>query len=260
MASSFLGICIGNTTTHVGVFNDGKLSAQTGLVNDAPETLPQKLREAASGLDDAGPVLAVLASVHPGMEKRVNHALAEQLRATVYRAERDLPIPIGRQLESEAIVGDDRLLNAAAAYDVLKQACVIVDAGTALTVDFVDAAGTYHGGAVAPGARMMLRALHEQTAQLPLIEWHRPSDAIGHDTAQAILSGVFHGMRGMVRELVEQYAEIASGYPMVVATGGDAECLFDGYDLIERIVPDLTLLGLGLTVRVAGENDLMIRG
>jgi type III pantothenate kinase len=162
--------------------------------------------------------------------------------------ERDIAVPIGRQLDPESMVGDDRLLNAAAAYNTAKQACVVVDAGTAVTIDFVDGAGTFHGGAIVPGAKMMLDALHERTEQLPEVAMQRPVEAIGHSTAEAMRCGAFHGIRGMVRELVERYAEAAGGYPLVIATGGDAKLLFEDDELIERIVPDLTLMGMAVTL------------
>jgi pantothenate kinase type III len=69
-----------------------------------------------------------------------------------------------------------------------------------------------------------------------------------------MLSAVFYGLRGMVRELVEQYAQAAGAFPMVVATGGNADVLFQGFELVERIVPDLALLGLAATLQ-AEENQ-----
>ena len=153
-------------------------------------------------------------------------------------------------------VNPEWLLNAAAAFDVLKQSCVVVDAGTAVTVDFVDGSGTFHGGAIAAGAQLSLDALHRRTAQLPEVVLARPLEAIGHSTVEAMRGGAFHGVRGMVRELVEHYAEQAGSYPTVIATGGDAELLFADFDLVERIVPELTLMGLAVTLRVAmAESD-----
>jgi len=163
-------------------------------------------------------------------------------------------VPIGRQLDPESLVGVDRLLNAAAAYDTAKQACVVVDAGTAVTIDFVDGEGTFHGGAILPGVRMMLQALDEKTAQLPEVGFKPPAEAIGHNTAEAMLTGVFHGVRGAVRELTEKYAEQYGAYPRVIATGGDAPALFEGYELVEDIVPELTLQGLSVARRHQLEN------
>jgi type III pantothenate kinase len=161
-----------------------------------------------------------------------------------------VPVPIGQQLDPETITGVDRLLNAAAAFDRVKQACVIVDAGTAITIDFIDGQGTFHGGAIAPGAAMQLKALHEHTAALPDLSFRAPdNEPFGRNTAQAMYQGVFYGIRGMVQRLVEQYAQSFGAFPMVIATGGDAKVLFENDELIERIVPDLTLLGMAVAAQ-----------
>src|SRR6185503_8542491 len=152
---------------------------------------------------------------------KLTSALEDQLSVDIYRVGDDIPIPVGQQLDPETITGVDRLLNAAAAFDRLKQACVVVDAGTAITIDFVDGEGTFHGGAIAPGANMQLHALHEHTAQLPDLKFKAPDpEAFGRNTSQAMYQGVFHGIRGMVQRLVEQYAESYGAFPLVIATGG----------------------------------------
>ncbi|MHC5028335.1 MAG: type III pantothenate kinase, partial [Planctomycetota bacterium] len=175
-----------------------------------------------------------------------------QLSTNVYIVGKDLPIPIGESLDPETITGVDRLLNAAAAYATLEQACVVVDAGTAITVDFVDGEGTFHGGAIAPGASMQLAALHQHTSALPALEFTKPdSEAFGKSTAQAMLHGVYDGIRGLVWRLVEKYAERYGAYPMVVVTGGDANVLFEDDELVNRLVPDLTLLGIAAAARHA---------
>jgi len=129
----------------------------------------------------------------------------------------------------------------------------VVDAGTAVTVDFVDGQGVFHGGAIAPGARMQLDALHERTASLPQIEFRRPDPAetFGRNTAEAMLHGVFDGLRGLVWRLVEQYSERYGAFPLVVATGGDAQTLFGDDELVNRIVPELTLQGIAVAARTA---------
>ena len=74
-------------------------------------------------------------------------------------------------------------------------------------------------------------------------------------TTQAMLKGVYQGIRGLVWRLVEQYAERYGAYPTVIATGGDAPLLFDGDQLIDRIVPELTLRGIATTARLALSAD-----
>ena len=170
MQLNLLAICVGNTSTRLGAFVDGDLAHRCTIDNTQRDSMITGLQETMAPLGEKKEAVAVIASVRPEISDWIGSHVTDRLKLKLFRVEEDLPIPIGRQLDPEAIVGDDRLLNAAAAYDVLQQACVIVDAGTAITVDFVDGAGTYHGGAIAPGVKMMLRSLHEGTAQLPNVE------------------------------------------------------------------------------------------
>lgn len=251
---NLLAVSVGNTRTRVGAFVEGRLTQTATFENAQRDRIAEAIDEAYGPLRDRDDAAVLLSSVNPPAAEAIQQTLTQRLGQAVLRAERDLPIPVGRQLDPEAMVGEDRLLNAAAAYDVLKQACVVVDAGTAITIDFVDGAGTFHGGAIAPGAQLMMDAMNQRTAQLPELEFDKPAHVIGHNTAQAMRAGVFYGLRGMVRELVEQYAEAVGQFPLVVATGGDAPLLFQDYELIDRVVPDLTLMGLAVTLRVARES------
>src|SRR5262249_4626085 len=144
------------------------------------------------------------------------------------------------------LTGVDRVLNVAAAYEQMGNATVVVDAGTAITIDVCNDSGEFLGGAIAPGASLMLTALHEKTAKLPLVKLAKPDDAWGKDTEQAIRQGVYHGIRGMVKEIVENYATALGQWPDIIATGGDAKALFEGWELIHAVSPDLTLYGIAL--------------
>ena len=205
------------------------------------------------------PAAVLMASVNDAVARPLAAMIEDQLSIEIYRVGEDIPVPIGCQLDPETITGVDRLLNAAAAFDRLGQACVVIDAGTALTVDFVDGEGTFQGGAIAPGAEMQLKALHEGTAGLPELRFTRPDDeAFGRSTGQAMIKGVYHGIRGTVQRLVEQYSERYGAFPQIIATGGDAEILFQDEELVDNIVPDLTLLGIVGAARLAltpGEVD-----
>jgi len=248
---NLLAVSVGNTRTRIGAFVDDKLTQVSTFRNARLERIENAIDEAYKPLRDVSNTAIVMSSVDPERGSEVEAILKQTLNLPIEHVERDLPIPIGRQLDREALVGEDRLLNAAAAYDRLKQACVIVDAGTAMTIDFVDGAGTFHGGAITPGAQLMLDALNRNTAQLPEIELRKPAEVIGHSTVEAMLSGVFYGMRGIVREILDQIALKNEQYPMVVATGGDAQVLFREWDLVDRVVPDLTLSGIAATLRSA---------
>ncbi len=222
---------------------------------------PGAIGKAIAGLHSDAPI--VMASVNDPVAAQVEGAVGRE----VARFGRDLTIPIVNTLDDDSTVGQDRLLNALGAWSRAKQAIVIVDCGTAMTLDFVDGEGVFQGGAIGPGLNMMLRALHERTAALPEVAYE-PSPgvaseadagvAFGKDTRRAMLLGVQAAAQGMVRVLVERYATAYGGYPQVVATGGDARALFEGPgadELVEHIVPDLTLLGIEAAVKRIAEED-----
>lgn len=251
-ASSLIAINVGNTRTQIGRFADGDLTATERLANSNLAPMVEQIAAWWREMPDDARAAVVMASVNDPVADHLAAAIEDQLSTEVYRIGDDVPVPIGQQLDPETITGVDRLLNAAAAFDRIKQACIVVDAGTAVTVDFIDGQGTFHGGAIAPGATIQLKALHQHTAALPELAFRAPeAEPFGRNTSQAMLQGVYHGIRGMVQRLVEQYAEHYGAFPMVIATGGDAQVLFEHDELVDRIVPELTLMGIAAAARYA---------
>jgi type III pantothenate kinase len=267
---SILAVNVGNSRTQFARFEGGKPvdgAIFHSLPNDPTNALADAIvAELATIRESGGDPILVACSVNDP----VTHALEDAVNAAAPDAEflrvlRDVPLPLKHTLDDsgERTVGQDRVCDAIGAYAMVNQACVVVDAGSAITVDFVDGEGTFHGGAIAPGVRMMLRALHERTAALPSVEFATPDGAgdsseddfqpFGRNTPQAMLNGVYFGARGLVRQLAERYAEKYEAYPIIIATGGDAKVLFESDDLVERIVPELTLRG------VAHAFDLWLR-
>ncbi len=256
MELNFIAISIGNTRTQFCTFIDGALTEHQIIDNHQIETLPEMVAVSYLDIADKKDPAILLASVVPQLATQAESLINQKLASQVIRIQRDIDIPLGLQTDPDANTGQDRLLNGAGAYDTLKQACVIVDAGTAITVDFIDGQGTFHGGAILPGMQMMLDAMHQQASQLPKVKLQKPTEPIGHNTQQAMLTGVYYGARGAILKLIETYAEHAGAYPLVIATGGDAPLLFEDDDLIDRIVPHLTLLGMKTTFKAALESEL----
>lgn len=247
---NLLAVSVGNTRTRVGAFVDNDLCEVATFRNDRHERISDAVEKAYEQLKDKDDLQVILSSVNPDAVQSVQGILKNKLPGQeVYRVEKDLSIPIGRQLDPEALVGEDRLLNAAAAFDKLQQACVVVDAGTAMTVDYIDGAGTFHGGAIVPGAQLMLDALTGRAALLPDVEFKKPEELIGHNTVEAMLTGAFYGLRGIVRSVTEAYAQQTGQYPTVIATGGDAQVLFRDDEFVNRVIPDLGLHGIAVTLR-----------
>ncbi|TVQ31849.1 MAG: type III pantothenate kinase [Phycisphaeraceae bacterium] len=243
-----IAINVGNTRTSFGLFEGGKPAWSRALPNDSIAALVQAIGAAWDEIEELDRSALVMASVNPPQADRLAEELGKATKERIYRIGPEVPIPMDHTVDDVSATGQDRLLAAFAAFNHAGQACVVVDAGTAITVDFVDGVGVFHGGAIGPGVKMMLRSLHQGAAQLPELEPVRPdeNDAYGRNTTQAMLNGVFYGARGMVRALAERYAEHYGAYPQVIATGGDARLLFEGDELIEHIVDDLVLRGVAL--------------
>ncbi len=146
-------------------------------------------------------------------------------------------------------VGADRLVNTVAAHDRYKGPLIVVDFGTATTLDVVDRDGNYCGGVIAPGINLSLTALHMAAAKLPSVRISRTEHVIGKDTESCMQSGIYWGYIGLVEGLVGRIKN-EFGAPMrTVATGGLAPLFGGATEAIEHVDPDLTLWGLRLIYR-----------
>jgi type III pantothenate kinase len=141
-------------------------------------------------------------------------------------------------------VGADRVVNAAAAHRLYGGPVIVLDLGTATTLDAVSSEGDYLGGIIAPGMAIGAEALYRHTAQLPRVELVRPKRAIGKNTVAAIQSGVIFGYVGLVEGLVSRVRQELGAEARVVATGGLAEVIARETPVIDTVNPDLTLIGL----------------
>lgn len=165
---------------------------------------------------------------------------------------RDLPLAI--EVDEPDRVGIDRLLAAVAANRVRShdRPAIIVDSGSATTIDLVSVAGAFCGGAILPGIAMAARALDEQTDALPFVavNQNEPPQALGKSTIAAIESGLFWGAVGAIREVVWQLAVDLETAPEVLVTGGAspriARLLAEREAWNVRHVPHLVLAGIAV--------------
>jgi type III pantothenate kinase len=169
-------------------------------------------------------------------------------RALVYQ---DLPLKL--RVDEPAKVGIDRLLAALAANQLRapRNAAVVIDLGTAITVDVVEADGAFAGGAILPGIGMASRALTDQTDALPhvLLEPpEHPPAALGKSTTAAIEAGLFWGTVGALKQLVAKISDDLPGPPDVFMTGGAAPIVLEAVAEKVRLdhVPHLVLSGIAL--------------
>lgn len=245
MDINLLVLSAGNTRLTIGVFRAGELIYTTRVAHTHRGEWPARIAEAWHRLADTQAGI-IGASVNPPLVETIEHAVEQATGQAVQWVGEEIDLPIKVLTDEPKQTGVDRILNIAAAYEQMGKACVVVDAGTAITVDCCNDAGAFLGGAIAPGATLQFNAMHEHTAKLPHVDLATPQKAFGMTTAAAMQQGVYHGIRGMVKELVENYATELGNWPDIIATGGDAEALFEGWELIHAIAPDLTLYGIAL--------------
>lgn len=237
----FLALDLGNTTVRAARFSGSRLLARASWPTNKSPPPGFDL-----GNDDEAPEAAGLASVNREAEASVLSWLTSlDLRA--FRIPGDLPFPIPVALIRPGLVGPDRVLASAAALDRLGGPCIVVDAGTAVTVDFATPGEGFQGGAILPGRHLMARALREGTSRLPRVPPDPVDDPLGRSTEEAIRAGTFLGWIGAVREMVGRLLAKV-GRAEVVATGGDGEILAARIEAIREVLPDLTLQGIRLAL------------
>ncbi len=244
MDINLLLLDVGHARVKLGIVRAGELLASQRVALDQPENLAGAVEELWRRLDDKGAEVAGAAS---------NRTAAEEVAALVQTATGqrpqwvgpDLDLPIQVATRQPERTGVDRILNIAAAHQQLGKACCVVDAGSAITVDFCDDDGTFLGGCIAPGADAQAAALHRVAPHLPLVKATATDAPFGDDTESAINAGIVNGLRGLVRHSVEQHAMSLDAWPETIATGGDASELFGGWELVHAVSPDLTLYGIG---------------
>ena len=239
MKANHLLVDVGNGRTKLALATRESLLEQRDT--PTPGLGAEALRDVLAGWEFAQ---VTVSSVVP----RATEALRAffDWRLTVLR--HDINLGIGIRYPKPETIGADRLANAVALVHLHGAPGIVIDFGTAVTFDIVDAERCYIGGVIAPGLRLMTDYLHERTALLPQVELREPDSAIGKSTVGAILSGAAFGYRGMVRGLLQALrAELGGPSGLqVVATGGDAAWIASGLPEITELDADLTLHGLRL--------------
>lgn len=239
MRSDYLLIDVGNGRTKFGLATREEIQEQ----RDVP-TAGLSAGELDEALDGWQYDRVVTSSVVPAATEK----LKRYFPAEMLILRHDVPLGIGIAYPRPETIGADRLANAVALAHLYSAPGIVIDFGTAVTFDIVDASPSYVGGVIAPGLRLMTDYLHERTALLPHVDLHEPERAIGKSTVEAILSGAAHGYRGMVRGILGAL-RLELGNPpdlRVVATGGDARWIASALPEIEQVDEDLTLHGLRL--------------
>ena len=246
---------IGNTHTHLGLASDRRVLKQTNM--PTRDWFGGRAKAAVKKFAGAGKITgAALCSVVPRATPLVQIAVRSVWKLSALELAPATLCGVGIDYPQPKTIGPDRLANAVAAKFHFGAPAVVVDFGTAVTFDVVDARGNYIGGIIAPGLAAMTDYLHERTALLPRIKIREVTSAVGKSTEQAMLIGAVHGYRGLIRGLlVELKRELKVRKLPVVATGGYAKLMAAKLPEITAVAPDLTLEGLRLVWRQSEKSS-----
>ncbi len=227
----------GNTRIKVGLFKDRKLILKESFLNLA-ELKSFILERSADHL----------------LVSSVNHDSAEILSWSNSTGKKIsltsiLPLPIRVAYQTPQTLGVDRLAAVCGAQDLFPDRnCLIIDTGTCINYELLDAQNVYHGGAISPGISMRFEAMHTFTAQLPLVSADENVGLIGNTTATCLQSGVMNGVLEEVRGIIKQYQVL---YPelTVILCGGDYPFFENRLKPAIFVAPELVLIGLNRILR-----------
>ncbi|PJD92595.1 MAG: pantothenate kinase [Legionella sp.] len=247
-----LCIDVGNSHIYGGVFEQDEIKLRfrhTSKASTSDELgifLKSVLRE--NHCDPQQIKSIGLCSVVPQLDYSLRAACLKYFSAEPFSLQAGVKTGLNIKYRNPVEVGADRIANAiAATHKYPNQNLIIIDFGTATTFCVVTAQKAYLGGAILPGVRLSVEALSKNTARLPTVEIVKLDNAVGRSTVESIQSGVYYGVLGACKELIqrinqESFPEQSS---LVLATGGFAP-LFDNQKLYDHLVPDLVLQGIRL--------------
>lgn len=196
---------------------------------------------------------AVLGSVVPSVTQRIASWVEKIWHVETTIISHQSPGMVLIDYPNPETIGVDRLANAVASARLFGGPCVVIDFGTATTLDVIDSRGAYLGGIIAPGINLMTQYLHEKTELLPHIEIEDPGRWIGKSTVQAMQIGAVYGYVGLIEKLLKGIEkELATEMKCVLLTGGCYEFFHGQFSVATIEAPNLTLDGLRILGQAAG--------
>lgn len=251
-----LVIDIGNTNTVIGIYDKENLKSRFRVATDLKSTSDQLVATLFNmfmihniNVEDIEDTM--ISCVVPDVLYNWQSANRKLLNREAKVVEYDTYTGITIDYENPSEVGADRIVDAVASYEKYGGPSVVVDMGTAITLDVITADGRYLGGSIAPGIRIAQDGLFGKTAKLPKIELKQPTTAITESTSEAINAGIVIGYIGMIDKLIETIEDeiverigVDRSEINVIATGGFSELISQSSIYINTIEPDLMLEGL----------------
>ena len=241
---------VGNSHTVAGLYDGDRLRGHWRIATSNHRTCDElrllfMLLLQEQGVTTADVRGCAISSVVPQMDRDLALACTEMFGLPPLMVTSEIDTGLALLCDNPREVGADRLVNAVAAVEEYGgRNLVVVDFGTATTLDVVTANNEYLGGVITPGIQLCAEALFERCAKLPKVDIVQPKSVIGRNTLTNIRSGLTYGYADMVDGLLARITEELDGPPMVIATGGLAQVIKDIARRIHIVDPWLTLKGL----------------
>lgn len=246
-----LSIDVGNTSTTFGLFDNEKIIFQfrkeTNIHSSSDEIgifIRVVLEENGFNWKDITKIGCC--SVVPSMNYSLSSACQKYLKITPLFIQAGIKTGLKLKYSNPKEIGADLIAAAMGAVHLYpNRNMIIVDLGTATTLELVSKNGEFLGGSIMPGLKISIDALASGTAKLPSVEIAKPGDIYGSTTTEAIQVGLYYGNAGAIKEICYTYQKKVFGgeKPFIVGTGGFAK-IFSDYNLFDQIVPELVLQGV----------------
>ncbi|QHT68543.1 type III pantothenate kinase [Rhodocytophaga rosea] len=224
----------GNTSTKIAFFENNQLIATYPHVS---------LQDITTHINQHAPAYGIICSVN--QDSTIFQQALQPFLDKVFVLDHLLPVPITNRYQTPQTLGKDRLAAVCGAtYLYGEYACLVIDMGTCITYDFVDAQKNYWGGSISPGLQMRFKAMHTFTARLPLLEPEPDTVPLtGTNTIEAMQSGAIHGMTCEIEGIIKEYRKNFSKMH-VIFCGGDATFFENKIKESIFVIPELVLVGL----------------
>lgn len=246
-----LAIDVGNTNTVFGLYEGDTLRGSfristngTSTSDEIGMTILQYYHFRGYRPQDTDAV--IIASVVPPVMYSLTNAIRKYFSIDPVIVGQDVPVGVVNRYANPREVGVDRLVNAVSAIEKYGKPLIIVDIGTAITFDCIDADGAYLGGAIFPGIKIAMEALFMKASKLPRVDIVRTEHAIGRTTVQSMQSGAVRGYVGALTGIILDMQQEMKGDVKVIATGGMGRMMAEHCMLIDEVDPNLTMEGLRL--------------
>ena len=246
-----MAVDIGNTQTVLGLFDGEETLGQWRIATEAHRTADELAVVFSALLEMRGLHLRqvdamIVSSVVPALTRSYKDLASEVFNVRFYGVTSAMETGLNNRYDDPGSVGADRIVNAVATGRHYGFPAIIVDIGTATTVEAVDAESNYLGGAILTGLNVALEALVARTAKLPSVDLEQePRKVIATNTPDSLRSGFIYGYAGALDALIRRSREeMGAENARVVATGGPAGAVVPYCEEIQEFDPDLTLKGL----------------